>query len=63
MMEPEASRKGLALTLQLPEPDVTMTTDAGKLRQALVNLIGNAVKFTDRGEVQVRAWARGRWAR
>jgi signal transduction histidine kinase len=57
MMEPEASRKGLALTMQLPEADVTMTTDAGKLRQALVNLIGNAVKFTDRGEVQVRAWA------
>ncbi len=57
MMEPEASRKGLALTMQLPDSDVTMTTDAGKLRQALVNLIGNAVKFTDRGEVQVRARA------
>jgi signal transduction histidine kinase len=56
MMEPEASRKGLVLTLQLPDADVTMTTDAGKLRQALVNLIGNAVKFTDRGHVQVRAW-------
>jgi signal transduction histidine kinase len=56
MMEPEASRKGLALTLHLPDPVYTMTTDAGKLRQALVNLIGNAVKFSDRGEVQVRAW-------
>jgi signal transduction histidine kinase len=55
MMEPEARRKGLALTLGLPDADLSMTTDAGKLRQALVNLIGNAVKFTDHGAVSVRA--------
>jgi len=57
MMEPDARKKGLAITLELPEESVAMVTDAGKLRQALVNLISNAVKFTDEGEVCVRARA------
>jgi len=55
MMEPEARKKGLALSLVLPDQEVSMVTDAGKLRQALVNLLGNAVKFTDQGEVCIRA--------
>ena len=57
MMEPEARKKGLTLSLTLPEHDVQMVTDAGKLRQALVNLVGNAVKFTDQGEVRISAQA------
>jgi signal transduction histidine kinase len=57
MMEPEARKKGLALSLMVPEREITMVTDAGKLRQALVNLLGNAVKFTDRGEVRIHARA------
>jgi signal transduction histidine kinase len=56
MMEPEARRKGLALSLAVPEQEVIMVTDAGKLRQALLNLLSNAMKFTDHGEVRIRAW-------
>ena len=55
MMELEARRKGLDLTLHCPTTDVTIVTDAGKLRQALLNLVGNALKFTDHGSVSVLA--------
>ena len=55
MMRERASDKGLELFLNSsPRVPRLVCSDAGKLRQVLVNLIGNAVKYTDRGRVTVR---------
>lgn len=63
--EPQTQRKNLQLHLQYDSPSVPcVQTDEGKLRQVFANLINNAVKFTERGEVVVSArieqGARGR---
>ena len=49
MAEPLASAKGLAFQLDMTSPDLTIETDAVKFRQVLLNLISNAVKYTETG--------------
>jgi len=54
LLEPRAIEKGIRLTVEV-SPDVpeAVATDPARLRQILLNLVGNAVKFTDTGSIAV----------
>jgi signal transduction histidine kinase len=61
LIEPAASAKGISVRSLLPEQAVICVTDAGKVRQILLNLVSNAVKFTETGHVELACRADGDW--
>jgi signal transduction histidine kinase len=56
MLQQQAALKGVPIVTDVPD-NLVIHTDALKLRQILVNLLGNAVKFTDRGSITIQARA------
>jgi signal transduction histidine kinase len=53
LVEPMAADKHLRFVIELLDEDQAIQTDGTKLRQMLVNLFSNGIKFTEKGEVRV----------
>jgi signal transduction histidine kinase len=55
MVEPMLDKDCVSLIRDIPSNLAPLHTDREKLRQIILNLLGNAVKFTDRGEIRISA--------
>jgi signal transduction histidine kinase/CheY-like chemotaxis protein len=55
LMRPHAEQKGLVLRLQPPPEGLRLHGDSGKIHRVIVNLLRNAISFTEQGEVEFGA--------
>lgn len=55
VFQSRATQKGLGLKLDLPGEDLDLCADRDKIIQVFTNLIGNALKFTEKGEITLSA--------
>ena len=60
LIQQRAEKQGVSLVLELPEEPPLLYADLRKMKQILVNLMSNAIKFTEAGgKVTMRVWFRG----
>jgi two-component system, sensor histidine kinase and response regulator len=52
-LRPLAAQKGLALVVEVPPEPIVIDSDKRALTQIIINLVNNAIKFTDEGSVKV----------
>ncbi|WP_339712858.1 ATP-binding protein [uncultured Kriegella sp.] len=51
---PQAHKKGLDIRLEIDEADITLNSDERRIEQVLLNLISNAIKFSNTGTIKVK---------
>ena len=59
LLSPLAKQKGIDLQCSCLPPDLVVQTDMDKVRHIIQNVIGNAIKFTEKGSVNITAKANG----
>ena len=55
VLDSKISQKNLAVFWEV-QPDVKLRCEPDKLKQLLMNLVDNAVKYTEKGSITIRAW-------
>jgi signal transduction histidine kinase len=61
MFRPLVTRREVALVIEEPPAGLAMRSDEGRIAQILRNLVGNALKFTERGEIRVQTSSDDGW--
>ncbi|WP_299110393.1 ATP-binding protein [uncultured Winogradskyella sp.] len=61
-LEPQVAKKGLKLMTEISNLDITLVSDERRIEQVLLNLISNAIKFSDQGTILIKVGVEGEFA-